>query len=276
MRFRLPSTLLALAIGIVLPIASMLPARAAEGASVKLLTIHYSDCREGTPYLQLSFVGDSVPGSTFHFELWSGGKVYHQEHHLLTGSTDQTRNWHSYGTWDASTPAEQRGTWPLPAGQHLRYDLSLTDSAGAVLDTWTTTVDSCDSGVILYNGPGESDADDDLVSTKYDLCPQAAAPATKDGCPVVRRTLSLTHASDRLPGRLTASHPALHRKRTVMLYRVGRGADQVVATTVTDTSGRFSFSARRLRGDLYASTAQAIEPTIGRAPVASSRTIRLR
>ncbi|GAA3668820.1 hypothetical protein GCM10022237_30860 [Nocardioides ginsengisoli] len=264
-------TLLTALTGLTVPLLGATPAHAA-GPSVQVLAIPWADCQQGSPPLQIETTGAADAQASLWVRVEADGLVYFQEKAPIT--SDGRRNWRPYARWD-DVPDALRGTWPVPAGRQVRAELRLVGPDGATLDEWTTVIDGCDSGVMLFNGPSETDRDRDLVTTRYDLCPTVTAPRTTDGCPTIGRSVTLARTGRKVAGRLTAGNAVLARNQEVRLYRARAGADLLLASGRTDAVGRFRLTPGKLRGKVYAVAPGLLVPTIGRAQQATSPLVRL-
>lgn len=249
------------------------PPAHAVAPSVRLLAVPWAGCEQGSPPLQLEIAGAVDAGASLVVRLEANGKVYYRE--SVPIRYDDRRNWRPYAMY-TGVPESQRGTWPLPAGHLIRADLRLEAPDGALLDEWATVIDSCDSGVVLFNGPPSADRDRDLVTTRYDACPTVAAPRTTDGCPTLARSIRLARSGRAVTGQVRAPHPALAANQQVLVYREVAGADRLIARVRTDRAGRFRVKPGRKVRQVYAVAPAVLVPTAGRAPQTTSRALTLR
>lgn len=249
------------------------PPAHAVAPSVRLLAVPWATCEQGSPALQLEIAGAVDAQASLVVRVEANGKVYYREKVVLR--YDDRRNWRPYAMY-TGVPESQRGTWPLPAGRMIRADFRLEGPDGALLDEWATVIDSCDSGVILFNGPPSADRDRDLVTTRYDACPAVPAPRTTDGCPTLTRSIRLARAGRAVTGQVRAPHPALAGNQQVLVYRERPGADQLIARVRTDSAGRFRVKPARKVRQVYAVAPAVLVPAAGRAPQTTSAALTLR
>jgi hypothetical protein len=265
-------TVLALLATLAAPLVAAAPAQAAA-PSVQVLAIPWADCQQGSPPLQVETVGAADVHATLLVRVEANGLVYYQERLVVTA--DGRRNIRPYTYWTDDVPQAQRGEWPVPKATQVRAELRLEGADGGLLDEWTTVLDSCDSGVMLFNGPSESDRDRDLVTARFDLCPAVTAPRTTDGCPTIGRSVTLARTRRKVSGRLSAQDPALAGNQEIQLYRARAGADLLLASGRTDANGGFRLKPGKLRGKVYVVAPGLLAPTIGRAAEATSPLVRL-
>jgi hypothetical protein len=248
----------------------------AAGESWSITDVNASGCAQNEYDVDVHYDG-LVPNGTYvwHTRVISGGKVYMNEifedsHPTSSGNS----TWTFYALLNGQV--DNPGTWPLTPGTPVKFVLSLESTQGAVLSSWTAVARSCDSAVLLYNGPTAADVDEDYLATPTDLCPSLKA-FTANGCPVVDRTLTLKAKADprRVVGTLAATgHSSLYAGRPVTIWKVRPGPDRVIATKSTNSLGKVKV--RVGRGRYYATTPGLVAPSSGEVLADQSNTTRVR
>lgn len=180
-----------------------------------------------------------------------GELIYMNEN--ATISVNGLSGWNLFNNFTYGSVPNQ-GTWPIPQNSQLRIDFTLERPLGTILYAWTTVVNSCNAGSILYNG-------------------------TTGTLPFRTRTLTLAYdnAGDKFIGWLYAEGaPRLHSRRAVTIWRVRPGPDLKIGKATTTTRGNFSLRRERRRGTYYAIAGSIILPPVGHAFREQSINLRLR
>lgn len=174
-------------------------------------------------------------------------------------------------------PVAKRGTWPIPADQPLRLELSIEHPKGTTLSSWTLSLDSCNHGDILYNGPAEEDTDHDNVPATEDRCPSVDGTGFANGCPLYGRALTVSYHSDRFEGRLATTDPGreLRKDLPVSVWQVRTGSDRLVGKDVTDSNGAYTLAGHVNPGLYYANTPDTLVPTVGAVLAETSERVRV-
>lgn len=198
----------------------------------------------------------------------AGGKIYMNE--AATNSTNGTGGWNLFNSFTYGAVSNP-GTWPIPAGKQLRMDFTLERPMGTVLYSWTTVVDGCNTGKILYNARPSADKDKDFVPVPQDRCPKLSA-GTLDGCPARSLTIAYDAGADRFFGWLYAKgFPNLFAHRAVTVWKVRAGPDKKVGRARASRRGNYALASADPKGTYYATSA-----AVGKVPKETSLKLRVR
>jgi hypothetical protein len=217
-----------------------------------------------------------TPGSpvTGRVVVRSGGRVYENsagEYDKNTSGPTPLEDLFNYG------PVSKPGTWPIPADQPLRVELSIEHPLGTTVSSWTLSLDSCNNGKILYNGPTEADQDGDNVPASDDQCPTVDGTGFANGCPLYDRALTISYHKSRFQGRLGTTDPgrALRADTPVSVWQVRNGSDKLVGKDVNSPKGNYELARHAKAGRYYATTPALLVPNVGASLKETSDTVRI-
>jgi hypothetical protein len=125
---------------------------------------------------------------------------------------------------------------------------------------------------------GQADRDDDGRGNACDACPRLAA-SSLNGCPNVRRSLTLDYSRGAFRGRLSARKAPCRRDQYVTVWEkvgtVGGGDDVQLGEDYTNRKGRYVVSLPRSPGKYYARAEGDTISTAGNCRSVRSAVMRL-
>jgi hypothetical protein len=251
------------------------PAGHAASESFKVISVDTPGCDSGSFGMTVNLAGlDGV--STYHVRTVAtvAGLVYMNEDASI--STAGSTTWHLFNIFTYGAVSNQ-GTWPIPQNKQVRMDFTLELPKGTVLFAWSTVVDGCNTGKVLYNALTSRDKDKDLVPTPKDRCPKLPA-ARVNGCPLRDRSLTLAYdeGGRKFFGFLFAEgFPKLYRGRTVTIWKVRPGADLRIGAVTTTMQGSFVLPRAHQTGVYYALSKGLLVPSAGQVATDTSLRVRL-
>jgi len=226
----------------------------------KITAVTATGCSSGDYGFTVDVSGVPGAGYLMHTVATAGGKVYMNED--AGDANNGTQSWHLFND---SSYGPITGTMPIPDNEQLTVTMTLEHPKGTVVSSWTFVTSSCTDATPIFNG-----------LTSQDKCPTITV-ATKDGCPLRTRSLSLAAQNHRmrLTGRLKAAgEPKLADHRKIVIWKIRHGKAHWAASTMTNGKGMFSIKLHK--GRYYATSPGVIVPTEGQALAVRSRTVRLR
>ena len=247
----------------------------AAGETFKLLHVDAVGCASGDFHTTVE--RGNLDGGTYNVrtKVTVDGKIYMNESASISVNGESGWTLFSNFTYGA---VPNPGTWPIPQNKQLRIDFTLERPLGTVLYAWTTVVDACNTGVILYNRLTSDDKDKDLVPVPKDKCPKLAA-ARANGCPLRVRTLTIGYddTSHKFIGWLySKGFPKLYSGRGVTIWKVRGGPDKKIATLKVTKRGNYALAYPQVNGTYYATAPGLLIPSSGQVTKETSLKLRLR
>lgn len=249
------------------------PAHAA-GEAFRVLAVQTTGCTSGAFGMLVDRT--NLDGGTYNVRtvVTVGEEIYMNEN--ATISVNGQSGWNLFDNFTYGA-VPNPGTWPIPQNTQLRINVTLERPVGTVLFDWTTVVDACNTGTILYNGRTSVDVDQDMVTTVADQCPTIYGDAA-NGCPQFTRTLTLKYAAggQKFKGKLKAAGaPALQQAQVVTIWKVRPGPDKRVGRATTAGNGGFSVAKKAKPGKYYASAGSVLVPATGAATEVTTTKLKL-
>ena len=125
---------------------------------------------------------------------------------------------------------------------------------------------------------GQADRDHDGLGNACDACPRLSA-SSSNGCPKIRRSLTLDYSQGAFRGRLSARKAACYRGQYVTVWEkvgtVGGGDDVQLGDDLTNRKGRYVVSEPRSPGRYYSTAEGDTISTAGNCRKAMSAVVRL-
>jgi hypothetical protein len=245
-----------------LSVVSAAPAHAV-GETFKVLKVSTLGCASGN--FGMLVERTNLDGGTYIVRtvVTVAGKVYMNEQASI--STNGQTGWSLFDNITYG-PVDNKGVWPMPQNSQVRMSFTVERPKGTVLHAWSTVVDACNTGTMLFNGETSADVDQDLVTSVSDTCPELYGEAA-DGCPVFTRSLGLKYVDGKFRGKLKApGAPALRTGQKIIVWKVRPGPDKRLGRTVTSTRGSYALAKTGKPGKYYATAAAVLIASAGRAP----------
>lgn len=257
-----------------LPVVTAPPAHAV-GETFRVLAVQTPGCATGNFAMLVERANlDGGPSYTVHTVVTVAGKIYMNESASIS-SNGQT-GWNLFNNFTYG-PVPNPGVWPMPQDSQVRINFTLERPVGTVLWDWTTVVDACNTGTMLYNGRTSADVDQDMVTTVSDKCPSIYGDAA-NGCPDFSRTLGLKYVAKakKFKGKLKAvGAPPLRSGQTVSVWKVQPGPDKMLGQVTTTATGGYTLTKKGKPGKYYATVDAALLPATGQSAAASSPKIKV-
>ncbi len=246
----------------------------AAGETFKLLHVDAVGCATGD--LDMTVERANLDGGTYYVrtKVTTDGKIYMNEQASV--SINGESGWSLFNNFTYG-PVPNPGTWPMPQNKQVRIDFTLERPVGTILYAWSVVVDSCNTGVILFNGLTSADKDKDLVAVPKDKCPKLAA-ARPNGCPLRVRTLTIGYdkTDHKFIGWLFAKGSSkLYSGRAVTIWKVRGGPDKRIAKLKVTKRGNYAFAYAQVNGTYYATTPGLLIPSSGQVVKETSAKLRL-
>jgi hypothetical protein len=230
--------------------AGLVWAAPAAAQTFQVVSVNTPGCTSGAFALSVNRAGLDGGAYNVRTVVRAGELIYMNEN--ATISVNGASGWNLFNNFTYG-PVPNQGTWPIPQGSQMRIDFTLERPLGTILYAWTTVVNGCNTGSILYNGT--------TATLRF-------RPRTL--------TLAYDNSARRFIGWLYAEGaPKLHGRRAVTIWKVRPGPDLRVGRATTGARGNFSLSRTRQRGTYYATAGALILPPFGHSLKEQSINLRL-
>lgn len=139
-------TIVALAASVILA-----PPASAQTPSFQVVSVDALGCNSGD--FDMTVLRSNLTGGSYtvRTQVFVGAFQYMNENASI--SVNGNSGWSVFNNFTYG-PVPSPGTYPIPANQVMTLEFSLEQPLGTILHTWILVVDGCNTGNILFNGPG--------------------------------------------------------------------------------------------------------------------------